>query len=359
MSQALRFTFTLCNYSEDDITRIRDNAHHFQYIIFGKEIAPSTGTPHLQGYLQVFKKVRFGYIHTHLHPSLHLEVAKGSVDQNIQYCSKENKFEEIGVRPISRQAKAAGTQKRKRDETATEFRALMDAGTSMEAIADIMPGDYFYNSRVLLESYYRLKLPISRPNTCVLYFYGDTGVGKSRLAHSILPDAYIKDPKTKWWNGYSLQRDVIFDDFGSNSADINHLLRWFDRHKCHIETKGGMLPLYATRFIITSNFKPEDLFTEDTFQDGKRESVPHKQLPALLRRIIKVPFTHTNSAQCVYISACRNDSTSILYRGSLEDAKSKLTAVFEEFEQQGDVTIGETPGQACRDDSRPEEEVHA
>lgn len=76
------------------------------------------------------------------------------------------------------------------------------------------------------------------------------------------------------------QKTVIIDDFGPNGIDINHLLRWFDRYKCLVETKGGMLALLADTFIVTSNFHPEDIFK--TF-DG-----PHPQLPALLRRIVLI-----------------------------------------------------------------------
>jgi len=75
-----------------------------------------------------------------------------------------------------------------------------------------------------------------------------------------------------------LEKEVIIDDFGPNSIDINHLLRWFDRYKCLVETKGGMVPLYADKFIITSNFTPEEIYTS---QDG----IVHKQLPALVRRV--------------------------------------------------------------------------
>lgn len=92
-----------------------------------------------------------------------------------------------------------------------------------------------------------------------------------------MPDAYVKEPRTKWWNGYLYEKDVILDDFGPNGIDINHLLRWFDRYKCLVETKGGMMALFAENFIVTSNFHPEEIF--------KWGDEVNKQLPALLRRI--------------------------------------------------------------------------
>jgi len=76
-----------------------------------------------------------------------------------------------------------------------------------------------------------------------------------------------------------METDVIIDDFGPNGIDINHLLRWFDYYKCLVETKGGMVALYATKFVITSNFHPNDVYVD-------KEGVPHRQIDALLRRIV-------------------------------------------------------------------------
>lgn len=47
-----RFCFTLNNYTEDDIKKLQEYAQEWtQFAIIGKEIAPTTGTPHLQGYM--------------------------------------------------------------------------------------------------------------------------------------------------------------------------------------------------------------------------------------------------------------------------------------------------------------------
>jgi len=84
-----------------------------------------------------------------------------------------------------------------------------------------------------------------------------------------------------------LEKEVIIDDFGPKGIGINHLLRWFDRYRCYIETKGDIVPLHATQFIVTSNFKPEECFKDD---DGG----PHPQIEALRSRmkithVIKYP----------------------------------------------------------------------
>lgn len=99
----------------------------------------------------------------------------------------------------------------------------------------------------------------------VFVFYGPTGSGKSRRAWSEtaslgLP-TYSKDPRTKFWCGYRGQELVVIDEF-RGGIDIAHLLRWFDRYPCSVETKGGSVPLCATKFWITSNLHPRDWFPE-------------------------------------------------------------------------------------------------
>jgi len=44
--------FTLNNYTEDDIDRLCDMDPDKALVVIGLEVAPTTGTPHLQGYFQ-------------------------------------------------------------------------------------------------------------------------------------------------------------------------------------------------------------------------------------------------------------------------------------------------------------------
>lgn len=47
-----RLTFTLFNYQETDINRLKGwMEENCKYGIFGEEICPNTGRKHLQGYL--------------------------------------------------------------------------------------------------------------------------------------------------------------------------------------------------------------------------------------------------------------------------------------------------------------------
>jgi len=45
------WVFTLNNYTDEDIARLANPYEQVKFIAYGKEIAPTTETPHFQGYI--------------------------------------------------------------------------------------------------------------------------------------------------------------------------------------------------------------------------------------------------------------------------------------------------------------------
>lgn len=273
MPRALSYkqvTFTLNNYTNEEEESIKlFFTQKTEYAIYGKEVGES-GTPHLQGFMRFASRYLFQKLKTDFNSRAHIEGANGSVLQNITYCSKDGNIHEYGKRPMP---------KRTRDEVAESFTThAKKYNPGLREFAQEHPAHWAFNGTTMLRNYMAIQPPVDRANVNVRWYVGKPGVGKSRRAHEELPDAYIKEPRTKWWNGYVLEPDVIIDDFGPNGIDINHLLRWFDRYKCLVENKGGMIPLYVVNWIVTSNFTPEEVFTDNL-------GCPHVQLPALLRRV--------------------------------------------------------------------------
>lgn len=278
------FCFTLNNYSDEEYSGLlrflRDQS---EYFVVGKEVGDS-GTPHIQGYCRLLRRYKILSVKDSISPRCHIEVAKGTPAHNRVYCTKGGDYEEGGTCPGRGDAK----EKRKnRDELAIEWRSAMERGRpGLAEFADSNPGTYAWSRFTLLRNSLGDARAVSRPDISVKWYWGAPGVGKSRRAHDELPDAYIKEPRTKWWNGYLLEKECIIDDFGNGGIDINHLLRWFDRYKCYVEIKGDMCPLMVTTFIVTSNFHPSQLYRVSKYValEGTVEE-EHPQMPALLRRI--------------------------------------------------------------------------
>lgn len=274
-----RFVGTLNNYSEDEYSNLINSVQtHCSYGIIGKETG-SSGTRHLQCYFVFRERCNFADAKNRLNSRFHVEVANGSPRQNRVYCSKDGDYFEHGVLPNGGSNNGPST----RDAIARSFTVSMGSGRrGLAQFADEHPGTFFFSGHNLLRNHQLLQQPTLRDGINVRWFYGPPGAGKSRKAHETFPEAFIKEPRTKWWSGYLGEKEVIIDDFGPNGIDINHLLRWFDRYKCFVESKGGMLALQAESFIVTSNFHPESVFSVN--------GESHPQTAALMRRIVLEEF---------------------------------------------------------------------
>jgi len=124
--------------------------------------------------------------------------------------------------------------------------------------------------------------PIGMERTCNV-FWGTTGTGKSRRAWDEAGmESYCKDPRTKFWCGYSSEKHVVIDEF-RGGIDISHLLRWLDRYPVRVEIKGSSRPLCATTIWITSNLDPRCWYPD----------VDEETLNALLRRLTITRFHAT------------------------------------------------------------------
>lgn len=263
MERSTRWCFTLNNYTPEEGIELGQTLEtKAKYFIIGKEVS-STGTEHLQGYVILKGQQRLSAMKK-INSRAHWEVAKGSTDQNIIYCSKESDYYEFGERPKSPKEKG----QMEKERWAEIIKQATD-GTLREE----NPAIYF-RYRNTADKFYAERKPEAIVKN-VQVFWGPTGTGKSMTAWAQAgEDAYAKDPKSKFWCGYTDEKNIIIDEF-RGGIDIAHMLRWLDRYPCYVETKGSSRPLCARNVWITSNLHPREWYPD----------LDAATLDALLRRM--------------------------------------------------------------------------
>jgi len=249
----------------------------FRYICFQLEVAPTTGQRHYQGYVHFGKNpVRFtaakDYIAGIFGVAPHVESAKGSAKQNRDYCSKEGgvtgTFCEYGDFP------RAG----ERSDLGLVANAVL-AGKDLCEIATEFPSQFmkYHGGIKSFQHLVRTKPRDARVVPTVLWYFGPTGVGKSRKAFEQFPEAYIK-MNNQWWDGYIGQSVVIIDDYRPSLCTFQEFLRILDRYPMRVQVKGSSCELSATTFVITTTSRPEVIWSGRTSE----------ALNQLLRRISNI-----------------------------------------------------------------------
>lgn len=218
------------------------------YIKGQTEIGASTGYLHWQILCVFVRKIRLGGVKKVFGDCIHAEPSKSEAANS--YVWKEDtavvgtRFE-LGTLPMSRS--------REHDwELVWKY--------AQESKFELIPADirmrYYGNIK-------RVAADNLTPFACekvVTVLYGPTGTGKSRRAWlEAGVDAYPKDPRTKFWDGYRGQENVVIDEF-RGGIDISHILRWLDRYPVVVEVKGSSVVLKAVRIWITSNLHPSEWY---------------------------------------------------------------------------------------------------
>lgn len=96
MAQAKNWCFTLNNPTPFEISALNIIHNHdlVSYIVYQTEEGES-GTPHIQGYVQLSSRKRMPQVKALLSSRAHVEVAKGSPESNRTYCTKDPRIGDI------------------------------------------------------------------------------------------------------------------------------------------------------------------------------------------------------------------------------------------------------------------------
>lgn len=271
--QSKHWCFT-CNNPISDLTF---NAETVAYAVWQKEQGDS-GTPHYQGYLQATKVIRLTGARKILmlagHRNAHVEVKRGTVQQAVTYCRKEDTRVagpfEFGELPITKQGER------------TDLNTLRTAVKGKRKWTDIADDDdlnpllaKFHRYARWIRQEYELETQPKWRNVQVEVLWGPTGCGKTRKAMD--EGAFKWNPCTpEWWDGYRGEEILLIDEF-YGQIKPSRLLQLLDGHPCLLPIKGAATYAVWTKVYITSNSDPASWYTD----------IPPAVKAALQRRITK------------------------------------------------------------------------
>lgn len=286
---AKRWCFTLNNPLEGESL----DPELVQYAIVGEETAPDTGTRHFQGFVIWNKQIRLSACKKIL-PRAHWEIAKGSVEQNITYCSKDGEFQEIGDRPINKKRKRSDQQ----DEVSTRALHAANVAEGMAIIRDELPFDYLRFGESMERNLKKAKVIPYKPEFELTQFtrqplifekksiliHGASNTGKSQFAV-----AHFKNPlfvtHIDTLKGLSPDHDgIVFDDMSFKHWPIEAVIHLLD-----YDLPRDINVRYGTVHIPAKLIKIFTHNTDNPFYDG--DTINPEQKSAIERRLQRIFVT--------------------------------------------------------------------
>ncbi len=248
---AKNWCITLNNYDIEDLNqfgRVCDDRSAVRYAIVAREIGES-GTPHLQCFFSFVKRRTLVSVKALLGSRVHAEIARGSPAQASNYCKKDGEFEEFGEIPSGRGHRSDLVTVIGRVREGSCWSSLLETDPIVLARFP-----RFVDKLLLTFGEQRSWL------TETTVYWGETGTGKTRKAFSEAEAPYMHSG-SHWFDGYSGESHVIFDDFGGSEFKLTYLLKLLDRYPMRVPVKGGFVNWCPKKVWITSNYSPKEWYS--------------------------------------------------------------------------------------------------
>lgn len=255
-----------CNrYGADDLVLISSLAKDIsvRYMIFGEELAPTTGHKHLQGFVQ-FRHVRkFVGVQKFFAGLTHANLCMGDCKavKMAEYCKKSGEFWEFGRAPVPSAVSGSrgGTQRKVNYEQVIK---LAEEG-KFDKLKRKFPKQFIAYYRTLqgIHKDYGV-MPADLDGVTGVWIYGPSGSGKSHYAREKFPGCYDK-ACNKWFDNYKGEKNILLDDFGkSHHVLAHHLKRWSDRYAFSAEVKGSQINLRPDFIVVTSQYRIGEIWSD-------------------------------------------------------------------------------------------------
>ena len=265
---------TLNNFTDDEHAHIAslcdpDAPGHIGYLVLGQEVG-ETGTPHLQGYVELLTRKRLAWLRENISDRAHWEPRRGTREQAREYCMKDGYWYETGTWHEEERG-------RRRDIEVMVQQA--STGTPFyQACLDQPSTAAFAFAYVKLLEGWALSMTVPWREVEIVVKIGPTGCGKTRSSYDCWPDLFAQDCSAGgeiWWDGYSGQKRLLLDDF-EGSLPYPWLLRVLDGYPLRIKVKGAHTYGRWSQVFITSNIDIQAWYPK------------RSRIGSLLRRISRV-----------------------------------------------------------------------
>jgi len=258
------------------------------YLVYQVEVGES-GTPHIQGFVQLRDKQRktaiLNHISEHGDPDLggHWEKRRGTPSEAAHYCMK----------PVPDcDCKHCKDLERFDDFVEQGHLSLGDASQRLAEVARIIKSKGLHHTidrfpEVYLQYHNGMKalakhftVPETR-DTVVTVVWGASGKGKTFYARQA-PAPYLLAPpgrgQTDFFGDYrpDVHQTIVVDDYYGNWK-FTTFLRVCDVHPTEVQTKGGFEQCLARHIVFTSNVPPHEWYP-NVLADPRRAESFHRRI---------------------------------------------------------------------------------
>lgn len=299
VSQYRDVPFTLFDYTWQEVEHLQKL--ECEYIIFGKEECPTTGRPHLQGFVILKKRMTLIPVKRFLLKSygsnnadrIHVDKRYASRRQAASYCRGGG----ISGKPANLYVYERGEYvDTKKDVQIRDALYLHSLGAAIsDNISDLSISDL-----IAYEKLAAYLPPPPRKEIYVEWIWGISGSGKTRYVHDEVEKLggklYKVNSFDKFWSNYLKQPYILIDDFHKEESStwFRCLLQVLDKYDYLVDKKYGGSWLYAERIYITAQHPPwhywppyqtDSLNPKDDDIPSTSDILQNEELAQVMRRI--------------------------------------------------------------------------
>lgn len=273
---------------DDWFTEAQHFTREVKYLVYQMEVAPNTGTEHIQGFVSFTTQKRESTLANHfgkVHAACFQVMLKNATPwDNKLYCTKEAS-RKPGTVPFEYGQIPTGAKEAEQADKSKlcQFIDIM-RDQSMSKAIELMPDTFVRNCNGLekLNGIYQGdKIPQIREVT-VYVACGDSGAGKSWWANTFdtrentfsVPD--IRHKERLNIDGYQGQRTLLIEDY-DGAIEFRSLLKMLDIYKSQFNTKGSMAWGAWDTVIITTNVHASRWYDDRVDPWGLADKSPLKR----------------------------------------------------------------------------------